>query len=63
MGVSHRRRHRLAVPPRSVIGSLSQEKIGSMESRLPSSAKGYGYGYTEATECHVHEEHALSECS
>ena len=39
MGVSHRRRHRLAVPPRSVIGSLSQVKIGSMESRLPSSAK------------------------
>ena len=39
MGVSHRRRHPLAVPPRSVIGSLSKAKIGSMESRLPSSAK------------------------
>ena len=39
MGVSHRCRHRLVVPPRSVIGSLSRTKLGSMESRLPSSSK------------------------
>ena len=52
MGVSHRRRHRVAVPPRSVIGSPSQVKIGSMESRLPRSEKWnraqWHHGYSQA---------------
>ena len=45
--------HRLAVPPRSVIGSLSQVKIGSMESMLPCRAntkpRTRQHGYIQAS--------------